>query len=352
MFPWFQKTRPPTRSPIAAVLDPLHRLDVAGLVPALGAGDDRQVLLLRLLGGGQDLADAGAVDGDGLLAEDVLAGLDGVLQVLRAEARRGGQDDQVAAVDHLLEGVEAVEAAVLVDVELVLVLAVVLEAVVAVVDPVLEDVAEGVDLDVVRRAGGLADVLGRAGAPAAAADDADLDRRRSWPAWAFGQEVQRRGAGGGGRRGRLEEVAARGGAFFGSVMVGSPGGVRRSPRSGPARVERRGPGGRDGCGATVGAYRVLFLPLTTSDLTPLRLSCSSSGRTTRKPTNVASVCHQMLCGRCGSWTLHSRFEASRAARPEPVGVVVPRPAAGDVRVFAGGRAARRAPSPGPFANVL
>ena len=59
-----------------AVVDPLHALDVAGLVPALGAGDDGQVLLLGLLGGRQHLADAGAVDADRLLGEEVLAGLD------------------------------------------------------------------------------------------------------------------------------------------------------------------------------------------------------------------------------------------------------------------------------------
>ena len=70
-------------------MDPLHALDVAGLVAALGAGDDGQVLLLGLLGGGEDLADAGAVDGDRLLGEDVLARLDGRLDVHRAEARAG-----------------------------------------------------------------------------------------------------------------------------------------------------------------------------------------------------------------------------------------------------------------------
>ena len=65
-----------------AVVDPLHGLEVAGLVPALGAGDDGEVLLLGLLGGGQDRADARAVDGDRLLGEDVLARLDRRLEVL------------------------------------------------------------------------------------------------------------------------------------------------------------------------------------------------------------------------------------------------------------------------------
>ena len=78
-----------------AVVDALHRFEVAGLVAALGAGHDRQVLLLGLLGGGQHLADAGAVDADRLLGEDVLAGGDGGFEVDRPEAGRRRQDDVV-----------------------------------------------------------------------------------------------------------------------------------------------------------------------------------------------------------------------------------------------------------------
>ncbi len=95
-------------------------LDVAGLVAALGAGDDRQPFLVGLFMGGQHLADAGAVDGDRLLGEEVLAGLDRRLDVLRTEAGRGRQHHQVAAVDDLLIGVEADETAIVGDVELVL----------------------------------------------------------------------------------------------------------------------------------------------------------------------------------------------------------------------------------------
>src|SRR5438093_13330554 len=50
----------------------------------------------------------------------------------------------------------------------------------------------------------------------------------------------------------------------------------------------------------------------TFDLKPFKFSCSSTGRTTRNPTKVASVCHQMLCGRCGSCWLQSGSEARRA----------------------------------------
>ena len=77
---------------------------------------------------------------------------------MRAEAGRGGEDHQVAAVDDLLIGVEADEAAVVGDVELVLACGVLAEPVAAVIEVVLEDVAHGVELDVVGRAGGLADV--------------------------------------------------------------------------------------------------------------------------------------------------------------------------------------------------
>ena len=80
---------------------------------ALGAGDDGEVLLFGLLGEAEHLADAGPVDGDGLLAEDVLAGPDRRFEVLRAEARRRGQDHQIdAGIDHLLIGVEADEGSI------------------------------------------------------------------------------------------------------------------------------------------------------------------------------------------------------------------------------------------------
>ena len=93
-----------------AVLQPLDRFEVARVVAALQADADHEVLLLGLFVGGQDAADAGRVDGDRLLHEDVLAGFDGGFEVDRAEAGRRGEDHQVgAAVDRLLVGVEADE---------------------------------------------------------------------------------------------------------------------------------------------------------------------------------------------------------------------------------------------------
>ena len=40
---------------------------------------------------------------------------------------------------------------------------------------------------------------------------------------------------------------------------------------------------------------------------------SRSGRTTRKPTKVASVWYHLLCGIWGSWIFQSGFEANREA---------------------------------------
>ena len=87
---------------------------------ALGAGDDGQLLGLGLLVGGQHLADAGGVNAHGFLGEQVLAGLDDRFDVQGPEARRRGQHHQVAAIDDLLIGVEADEAAFVGDFELVL----------------------------------------------------------------------------------------------------------------------------------------------------------------------------------------------------------------------------------------
>src|SRR5262249_59695523 len=44
-----------------------------------------------------------------------------------------------------------------------------------------------------------------------------------------------------------------------------------------------------------------------------KLSCSSTARTTRKPTKSALVSHQMLCGRCGSSLIQLLSEPRRLA---------------------------------------
>src|SRR5262249_15320930 len=137
-----------------AVVDLLHRLPVAGLGAALGAGDDGEGLLLGLLVGVEDLSDAGRVGADRLLGEDVLAGRHAGLEVDRPEAGRGGEDDVVdVGLEQLLEGVQAREAATA-DVHAVaqlLDLVLVLEALqpaAAALEAAAEGVGPGADLDV------------------------------------------------------------------------------------------------------------------------------------------------------------------------------------------------------------
>jgi hypothetical protein len=96
--------------PDGAPEDPLHCLAHAQIVAPAKAGDEIQVLLLRLFGRGQHAAHAGGVDGHGLFAKDVFAGSDGGLEVHGAKMRRRGQNYHVhIAVDQLLGGVETHE---------------------------------------------------------------------------------------------------------------------------------------------------------------------------------------------------------------------------------------------------
>src|SRR6185295_1128395 len=151
-----------------AVMDALDRLHERRLVPVLRAGDNRQLLFLGLLAELEDLADADRVDGAGLLDEAVLALLDRVREVDRAESGGRREEDEVhAAVDDLLIGVPTGEHVVRADfvaVELA-------QGPLRALDAVGEHVAERGELDV---GGGGEAVLGGAGAAAAAADEADL----------------------------------------------------------------------------------------------------------------------------------------------------------------------------------
>ena len=168
-----------------AVVDLLDRLDVPLLVAALGAGDDGDVLLLGLVHQPVALAGAGRVDAHRLLAEDVLAGLHRRIQVVRAEPRRGGEDDQVhVGGEQLLVGVQPDERAVrgqlhLLDEPAVVLALLVGERLHRVLGPVLECVRDGDDLELRRLAVdlllGVEDVLDGPHAATAAADEADLD---------------------------------------------------------------------------------------------------------------------------------------------------------------------------------
>ena len=174
-----------------AALDALDGLEVGGVVAFLRSGDDGQLLLRGDLGGRDDRPHAHRVDGHGLLAEDVLAGLDGLLHVQRAEPRRLAQQDEVhAARQELLAGVKAAEAAVVGDLDL---LAQGLEALAERIDAVLEEVGQCPHDDARRRL----DAARQVGhAAPAAAHQADLDRVGTGGVGAGGRSgSQRRGAG-------------------------------------------------------------------------------------------------------------------------------------------------------------
>jgi hypothetical protein len=171
------------------------------LVAALGAGGGSELLLVGLVEGLEHGADAGAVDTDGLLGEHMLAGVDRLGDVERAEAGRRGQDDivHIGAVDDLLVGVEAPEDAIVGKVDLVaqfleagVILADAVEAALATLGLTLEGVANGGDNDIGR---GMEHIVRGAGAAATATDQADADRLF------IGGGVQRRGQGRGGREG-------------------------------------------------------------------------------------------------------------------------------------------------------
>ena len=112
-------------------------------------------------------------------------------------------------------------------------------------------------------------------------------------------------------------------------------GARASTTARPSTLERctNRSINRSTCGLALDDLRLQALEVL--------LLASGAGRS-GSPTKVASVCHQMLWGRCGSWTLHSGFEPRRAAERSTLGVVVPRAAAGDVGVLLGVRQDDRA----------
>ena len=161
-------------SPDLAVLDALEEFAPGHAMAAHQADADLQTLLARQLAEREHLAGARPVDGGGLLHEGVEPALDRVAELDPAERGGGGQQDDPARpddVDRLLEAVEADELVVVGDVELVGVL--VLDRLVAAVEPLLEDVGHRHQLQgaALRRQG----VGSRARPSAAAADQADLD---------------------------------------------------------------------------------------------------------------------------------------------------------------------------------
>jgi len=134
---------------------------------------DREVLLLGNLHRLDDGADAGGIRGHGLLGEDVFARLDGGAEVAGPEAGRRGEYDEVhAALDDLLEGIDAHKLPVGGHVELLVILHRAFHGGEAAFDRFGEGVAHGPQLDV---AVGLEGLRGGTGATPAAADEADAE---------------------------------------------------------------------------------------------------------------------------------------------------------------------------------
>ncbi|MCK7518839.1 MAG: hypothetical protein MZV64_14475 [Ignavibacteriales bacterium] len=188
------------------LVEAVHELEVALLVAALGPGHDAQAFLGRQFRAGDDRADADRVDGHGLLHEDVLARLDGGLEVEGPEARRRGRDDVVDVLDleQLLVAVEAGEAGLRFDLDRGRDL--LHERLERALDAVLERVVEGHDLDARR---GVNRVDRRARAAAAGPDDADANRVRAGGEEPARARERRRESRHGGGRGRPDEIPAR-----------------------------------------------------------------------------------------------------------------------------------------------
>ena len=75
---------------------------VAVLVTTLKADDDFEILLVSDFGHFENLAHAGSIDSDGFFHEDVFASVHSGLEMIRTEAGRCGEDDEVAAFDDFL----------------------------------------------------------------------------------------------------------------------------------------------------------------------------------------------------------------------------------------------------------
>src|SRR5580704_3526713 len=99
-----------------AVVNPLHRLEIHRLMMPLQADADLQILRFGDFVCSEDAADSWAVNGHGLLHEDVLAGVDRRLEMKRPESGRRGKNHQVdTAVEDFLVRVKAAELMRLID---------------------------------------------------------------------------------------------------------------------------------------------------------------------------------------------------------------------------------------------
>jgi len=78
-----------------AVMQPLEGFDITGMMAALQADCDFQILLLGDLGGGEHTTDAGAVHGERFFRENMFARVDRCFQMDGPDAGRRGEDDDI-----------------------------------------------------------------------------------------------------------------------------------------------------------------------------------------------------------------------------------------------------------------
>ena len=138
------------------------------------------------------------------------------------------------------------------------------------------------------------------------------------------------------------------GSLSGCEVASSVGVGRREPASIEACGAARGSRAR-----TVGLPQRVLLPLTTSDLTPLRFSCSLERPDDPEADESGVGVPPDALGPLGVLDAPFGVRGQPGGAAEPVGVVVPRAAAGHVGVFLGRRAGRPGRSPAcRLANVL
>ena len=131
----------------SAIVNALHKLYAAELVPALSTANDCQALLFGDFGGRHNLTTAGHVRSDGLLGKDVLACLDSGHHLPPAKRRRRRHTQQVCfASGQLLVAVEAPEKMVVVNLHATFEFVVPQEPVSGFPDLTLEQVSQGDDL--------------------------------------------------------------------------------------------------------------------------------------------------------------------------------------------------------------
>ena len=155
-----------------AIMEPADRGEVVGLMPALEADADLEILLLRLLGCGKHLTHTGTVHGHGLLHEDMFTLAHGFLEHPGTQSRRRRENNHVGGGDGLLVRLGSDEHVPLIHGDARVVLDGVADFFERSFHLVLEGIADGNKLGLGRR---LERLRSRASATTAAADERDTD---------------------------------------------------------------------------------------------------------------------------------------------------------------------------------